>query len=57
MNSILKIIDENLHVIDQSIQSRQKIETEKNQKMVREFDPINTFCITRWCHVILESLW
>lgn len=34
MNSILKIIDENLHVIDQSIQSRRKIETEKNQKMV-----------------------
>ena len=51
MNSILKIIDENLHVIDQSIQSRQKIETEKNQKMVREFYPIKTFCITRWCHL------
>ena len=34
INSILKIIDENLDAIDQSIQNRRKIETEKNQKMV-----------------------
>ena len=38
MNSILKIIDENLDAIDQSIQNRRKIEAEKNQKVVlREF--------------------